>query len=156
MLSRNDFRSTTSGQACSGNTSVNGRISASSLRCARTTTPCPTPSAYLPSDKGAVENGVGVLKRGLRGREFETYDQLRAAVTALVCELNARPNSMTGKRPDDLIALERRGPLPERYPLAFWSESRVRSDCHVQVRSNFYSVPYQLVGKTVVARLDAT
>jgi transposase len=109
-----------------------------------------------PTDKGAVENGVGVLKRGLRGREFTTYDQLRAAITALVRELNARPNSRTGKRPDDLIALERRGPLPERYPLAFWSESRVRSDCHVQVRSNFYSVPYQLVGKTVVARLDAT
>jgi hypothetical protein len=32
----------------------------------------------------------------------------------------------------------------------------VRTDCHVQVRRNFNSVPYQLVGKTVVARVDAT
>jgi transposase len=69
-----------------------------------------------PTDKGAVENGVGVLKRGLRGREFETYDQLRAAVTALVCELNARPNSMTGKRPDDLIALETPRPVTRALP----------------------------------------
>jgi transposase len=109
-----------------------------------------------PTDKGAVENGVGALKKFLRGRTFESLDDLRATVAAWVREMNARPNSRTGKRPDDLIALERRGPLPERYPLAFWSEHRVRTDYHVQVRWNFYSVPYQLVGKTVVARVDAT
>jgi transposase len=109
-----------------------------------------------PTDKGAVENGVGALKKALRGRNLETLDELRAAVAAWVREMNARPNSRTGKRPNDLIALERRGPLPERYPLAFWSEHRARTDCHVQVRSNFYSVPYQLVGRIVVARVDAT
>jgi transposase len=109
-----------------------------------------------PTDKGAVENGVGVLKKALRGRKIETLDELRAAVAAVIRELNARPNSRTGKRPDDLIVLERRGRLPEPYPLAFWSKHRVRSDCHVQVRSNFYSVPYTLVGKDVVVRLDAT
>ena len=109
-----------------------------------------------PTDKGAVENGVGALKKFLRGRTFETLQELRDAVAAWAREMNARPNSRTGKRPNDLIALERRGPLPDRYPLAFWSEHRVRTDCHVQVRSNFYSVPYQLVGKTIVARVDAT
>lgn len=109
-----------------------------------------------PTDKGAVENGVGALKKALRGRTFETLEDLRAAVAACVREMNARPHSRTGQRPDDLIGIERRGPLPERYPLAFWSEHRVRTDCHVQVRSNFYSVPYKLVGKTVVVRLDAT
>jgi len=109
-----------------------------------------------PTDKGAVENGVGVLKKALRGRIFETLDDLRVAVATCIRELNARPNSKTGKRPDDVIVLERRGPLPERYPLAFWSEHQVRTDCHVQVRSNFYSVPYTLVGKKVVIRLDAS
>jgi transposase len=109
-----------------------------------------------PTDKGAVENGIGVLKKALRGRTFETLSELRAAVAAWMREINARPNSKTGKRPDDLIAFERRGPLPERYPLAFWSEHRVRTDCHVQVRSNFYSVPYRLIGKKIVVRVDAT
>lgn len=69
--------------------------------------------------------------------------------------MNSRPNALTGKRPDDLIADERRGSLQEHYPIATWSEHRVRTDCHVQVRSNFYSVPYEHVGKRVVVRLDA-
>jgi transposase len=109
-----------------------------------------------PTDKGAVESGIGALKRALRGHSFETLEELRAAVAVAVREMNARPHSTTGRRPNDLIALEHRGPLPEPYPIAAWSEHRVRTDCHVQVHSNFYSVPYTLVGKRVVVRVDAT
>jgi hypothetical protein len=54
-----------------------------------------------------------------------------------------------------LIAAERRHALPDVYPIAHWKEHRVRTDCHVQVQRNFYSVPYKLVGKVVVVRLDA-
>ena len=32
----------------------------------------------------------------------------------------------------------------------------MRTDCHVQVRYNFYSVPHTLVGKRIVVRVDAT
>jgi transposase len=108
-----------------------------------------------PTDKGSVENGVGALKKGLRGRDFQNLDALRQAVAAWMRAMNERPNALTGKRPADLIADERRGSLPEAYPIAAWSEHRVRSDCHVQVRSNFYSVPYEHVGKRVVVRVDA-
>jgi transposase len=109
-----------------------------------------------PTDKGAVENGVGVLKRALRGRSFAALDDLQRAVTTIVNELNNRPSALDHRRPNDLIVHERRGDLPERFPIGAWSEHRVRTDCHVQVRANFYSVPHQLVGKKVVARVDAT
>jgi transposase len=36
-----------------------------------------------PTDKGSVENGVGVLKRALRGRTFETLEQLQVVIGAL-------------------------------------------------------------------------
>jgi transposase len=85
-----------------------------------------------PTDKGAVENGVGVLKRALRGRAFGSLEDLQRTVTTI------------------------NGALPERFPVAAWSEHRVRTDCHVQVRSNFYSVPYTLVGKVVVVRVDSS
>ena len=45
--------------------------------------------------------------------------------------------------------------MPEPFPIGEWSEHRVRTDCHIQVRANFYSVPYKLVGKVVVVRVDA-
>ena len=83
-----------------------------------------------PTDKDAVESLVSTLKEALRGCAFEALDELRATVAAVMRARNERPNSRTGKRPDDLIALERHAPLPERYPLAFWSKHRVRSDCH--------------------------
>jgi len=108
-----------------------------------------------PTDKGAVENGVGVLKRALRGRSFETLEELQRAAKTAIDELNARASSLDHRRPNDLIIDERAKPLPERFTIAAWSEHRVRTDCHIQVRSNFYSVPYTLVGKRVVVRCDA-
>jgi hypothetical protein len=67
---------------------------------------------------------------------------------------NDREHSVTGRRPNDLLPLERRGPLPDAYPLALWAESRVRNDIHVCVQKNFYSVPWYLAGKKVVVRID--
>jgi transposase len=87
-----------------------------------------------PTDKGAVENGVGVLKRALRGRTFSTLADLQRAVKTTIDELNDRASALHHRRPSDLIAHERRGALPERFPIGAWSEHRVRSDCHVQVR----------------------
>jgi hypothetical protein len=107
-----------------------------------------------PTDKGAVENGVGVLKRALRGRTFDSLEDLRLAVKTIFDELNARPSALDHRRPIDLIIAERQKPLPERFTVASWSEHRVRTDCHIQVRANFYSVPHTLVGKRVVVRID--
>jgi hypothetical protein len=109
-----------------------------------------------PTDKGAVENGVGVLKRALRGRTFSSLEELQRAVKTIIDELNDRPSALDHRRADDLIVHERRGDLPEPFPIGAWSEHRVRTDCHVQVRANFYSVPHKLVGKVVVVRVDSS
>jgi hypothetical protein len=109
-----------------------------------------------PTDKGAVENGVGVLKRALRGRAFGSLEELQQAVRTVINELNARPSTLDHRRPNDLIVQERRRALPELFPIGEWSEHRVRTDCHVQVRANFYSVPHTLVGKVVVVRVDSS
>jgi hypothetical protein len=106
-----------------------------------------------PTDKAAAERGVRTVRAFLKGRRFPTYEGLRAAVKEHMALHNDRPNSLTGKRPNDLIALERHGELPDPYPLACWKEVRVRTDCHVQIDYNFYSVPYRLVGKKVAARI---
>jgi len=108
-----------------------------------------------PTDKGCVENSVGALKKGLRGRTFASLADLRAAASAWARTSNDRPNSATHRRPNDLLAAERGRDLPEPYPIARWSEHRVRTDCHVQVDYNFYSVPYTLAGKRIVVRVDA-
>jgi transposase len=109
-----------------------------------------------PTDKGAVENAVGALKKSLRGRTFATLEDLRTAVREHQRSYNQREHSVTRRKPADLFEAERRGALPEPYPIATWSEHKVRTDCHVQVLRNFYSVPYTLVGKTVVVRVDRT
>jgi len=108
-----------------------------------------------PTDKGSVENSVGILKRALRGREMRTLEELERAVTVVTVSLNERAGSLDHRRPNDLIVDERKKPLPERFTVANWSEHRVRTDSHIQVRSNFYSVPHTLVGKRVVVRSDA-
>jgi len=108
-----------------------------------------------PTDKGRVENAVGVLKKSLRGRAFGSFEELLAAVAHHMQLVNDRPHSLTGKRPNELLPCERRHALPEPYPLAQWGEFRVRRDCHVGVHKNFYSVPYRLAGKSVVVRVDA-
>lgn len=108
-----------------------------------------------PTDKGSVENGVKALKSGLRGRSFASLEALREAVAARTFALNERVHSVTQRRPVDLFESERRGEMPEVYPIALWTEAKVRRDCHVQAHYNYYSVPYRFVGKTVVLRIDA-
>ena len=107
-----------------------------------------------PTDKGSVERGVRTLRSYLKGRSLATYELLRKAVKHHMGLMNLATHSVTGKRPVDLIWRERRGELPSPYPLARWGEYRVRTDCHIQVRHNFYSVPYRLVGKKVAVRVD--
>lgn len=107
-----------------------------------------------PTDKGMVENAVKTLKSGLRGRSFTSLDELRSAVATQTRITNERIHSVTHRRPLDLFVAEQLVSLPDPYPIASWSESKVRSDCHIQVLYNYYSVPYTFIGKTVVVRMD--
>ena len=107
-----------------------------------------------PTDKAHVERAVRTVRAFLKGRSLTILSALRGAVKEHMVLYNDRPHSISGQRANDLIALESCGELPEPFPLAPWKEVRVRTDCHVQVEHNFYSVPYRLTGKKVAVRLD--
>lgn len=48
-------------------------------------------------------------------------------------------------------------PLPSvRFTFEEWKKVKVHLDYHVQIYYNYYSVPYQLVGKTLTARVTGT
>jgi transposase len=116
-----------------------------------------------PRDKAKVESAVQVTQRWilarLRHRTFFSLSELNAAIQALLEDLNSRPfRKLPGSRRSQYEALDRPalGPLPaERYELAEWRKIRVNIDYHVEVAGHYYSVPYQLCGRELEARLTA-
>jgi transposase len=117
-----------------------------------------------PKDKAKVETGVLVVERwilaSLRHRQFHTLGELNAAIAELLERLNDRPfKKLPGNRRSLFEALDQPalGPLPRApYEYADWSKVRVGPDYHVEVDGHHYSVPYQLVGEELEARLTAT
>jgi len=119
--------------------------------------------ARRPRDKAKVEVGVQVVERWilarLRNRVFFSLSELNSAIAQLLTELNARAfKRREGSRASLFAELERPAlrPLPlKRYEFATWKKAKVHLDYHVEVERAYYSVPYQLIGKTVEVRLSA-
>jgi transposase len=116
-----------------------------------------------PRDKAKAEAGVQVVERwilaALRKRRFTSLAELNQAIAELLERLNQRSfRKRSGSRRSLFEALDRPAlkPLPvERYELAEWKTARVNIDYHVELERHYYSVPYQLVGQRVEARLTA-
>lgn len=114
-----------------------------------------------PRDKAKVEVGVQIVQRWilarLRHQTFFTVAELNLAIVALLQDLNQRPfKKKAGCRQSVFDEQERSAlaPLPLRhYEYARWKQAKVHPDYHVQVERSFYSVPYQLVGQVVDARI---
>jgi len=118
---------------------------------------------YKPRDKAKVEAGVLLAERWiiarLRHRHFTSLAEANAAIAECVEQLNARPfKKLDGSRRSLFEALDRPAlrPLPpERYEFATWKRAKVNIDYHIEADHHYYSVPYQLVGKTVEVRSSA-
>jgi len=114
-----------------------------------------------PRDKAKVEGGVLIVERWilarLRNCTFFSLAELNKAIAALLGELNTRPfQRQEGNRLSLFERIERPAlrPLPMKpYEFAAWKKAKVNLDYHVQIERAFYSVPYQLIGKTVDVRL---
>jgi transposase len=114
-----------------------------------------------PRDKAVVESAVGVVERwilaALRHRKFFSIAELNEAIAALLERLNQRPfRKREGTRASLFAALDQPAlkPLPvERYSAADWKNCRANIDYHIEVDRHYYSVPYQLVGQLLEARL---
>lgn len=118
---------------------------------------------FKPRDKAKAEAGVLVVQRWilarLRKRRLFSLAEANAAIRELLDALNARVTRHLGASRRDLFeqldgpALK---PLPiEPYEYAEWMERRAGLDYHVEVEKHYYSVPYQLLKKTLWVRLTA-
>ena len=110
-----------------------------------------------PKDKAKAEVGVQVAERWLlarlRDETFFSLAELNVRLRALLADLNHRPMQKLGVSRRELFerldqpALKA---LPaDRYEMGTWTTCRVNIDYHVEVKDNFYSVPYQLIHERV-------
>jgi len=117
-----------------------------------------------PKDKPKAELSVLLAQRWilavLRHRTFFSLDELNEAIWELLPRLNERKlQKLDVSRRDLFEQLDR--PLlqplpPQRYELGEWFSPRVNIDYHVEIKKNYYSVPYTLVREKVESRVTAT
>ena len=117
-----------------------------------------------PKDKAKVEFSVLLVTRwilaALRKRRFFSLHELNAAIAELLEQLNAKPfQKMPGSRLSVFTDLDKPSAksLPtQRYEFAEVVTAHVSIDYHVSVDDHFYSVPYQLRGDQIRARMTSS
>lgn len=118
-----------------------------------------------PKGKPSVEGAVGKIATAviarLRDETFASVRDLNQAIRGCLADYNAAPfQKRAGSRLRVFEDVERATlmPLPATpYEYATWVHGRkVALDFHVAFETNRYSVPYQLVGKTVDLRVTDT
>ncbi|MFZ0159596.1 MAG: IS21 family transposase [Kineosporiaceae bacterium] len=116
-----------------------------------------------PRDKGQAENvvrfGANAIGAILRNRRFVGLVELNAAITEQVAALNAKAfQKREGSRREVFVRDEQPHllPLPAmRFELAELKKAKVGPNYHVQVDTNFYSVPHRLIGKRLDVRVTS-
>jgi transposase len=112
-----------------------------------------------PTDKPRVERAIPFIRSDFwQGRCFSNLAEINAALQTWCLEVaGMRIHGTTRQRPLEVFEqIERPALLPlpaEPFELVTWVRAKVARDCHVQVHSSWYSVPYQYAGKTVEVRL---
>jgi transposase len=116
-----------------------------------------------PKDKAKAEVGVQIVERWilarLRNQTFFCLAEANAAIRRLLNDLNGRPfKKLPGCRKEAFETLDRPAlkPLPaEAYTFSQWKKVRVGIDYHVEIDGHYYSVPFQLRGQQLDARITA-
>lgn len=117
-----------------------------------------------PRDKASVETAVQIVQReilgALRDHTFFSLGALNQEIGGLLATINARPFTQKEGCRQQLFETEERpvlAPLPDQpYQPAHWRRARVNIDYHIVVDKHFYSVPYDLVNRSVEVRLSET
>jgi len=117
-----------------------------------------------PKDKAKVESAVLIAERwiiaALRNHTFFDIGELNKAIGEKLEDFNNRPLQklkVSRKHLFETIDRPAMKALPERrYEYAQWEKHKVNIDYHVEVDHHYYSVPYQLKGETVDARITAS
>ncbi len=111
---------------------------------------------YRPRTKGKDERGVGYVKHNaVAGHAFASVAALEAHLAAWTRDVaDVRVHGTTGEAPmarfrrDEAPRLRRLADRPSFQPTREWVR-RVQADCTVELRRNWYSVPWRLLGETV-------
>jgi transposase len=104
-----------------------------------------------PRDKSQVESSIGWLEtwllEWLRGRSYNSFAELNAAIKARVTELVKRPfQKRAGSRQSVFLEIDRPAlrPLPPQpYETPIYVDRKVPSNYHVGYEGFYYSVPYR-------------
>lgn len=108
-----------------------------------------------PQEKGKVESGIKFIKNNfLKGRDFGTYCEMKSSLDLwLKIKCNNRVHGTTRKIPAEHFEAEEKSlllALPKNpFSIPTVSTRAVYRDCHVYIDYNYYSVPYEYVGKNV-------
>lgn len=110
--------------------------------------------AYHPNDKGKVESGIKYVKGNFfKGRKFESGTECDKKLRLWTEEANKRVHGTTKRVPLEVFEKEEKPkllPLPsEKYRKCQAGTRMVYHDCHIFVENNYYSVPFEYVGKEV-------
>ena len=108
-----------------------------------------------PNDKGKVEAGIKYVKSNFfLGRAFkDAKDVDRKLRNWLEDTCNQRVHGTTRKIPREVFELEERQKLkplpPKEFSMLKVGTRKVYHDCHIYLDYNYYSVPFEYVGKEV-------
>lgn len=114
---------------------------------------------YRPNDKGKVECGIKYVKGNFfTGRIFRDGDDVdRQLKHWQENTCNSRIHGTTRKIPREVFEQEERHKLKalplEEFKLHESGTRKVYHDCHIYVGYNYYSVPFEYVGKVVEIEL---
>ena len=114
---------------------------------------------YRPNDKGKVESGIQYVKGNFfKGRQFHSETDLKQRLRKWQEKANRRLHGTTRKVPAEVFAKEESKKLlklPDQpFPLTKVGTRKVYHDCHVYIQYNYYSVPFEYVGKEVEICVD--
>jgi transposase len=113
-----------------------------------------------PRDKPKAEGTVGIIETwimaALRNGQFFSLPELNEAIKIKLDEFNNRPfQKLEGSRQTKF--LEEKPfllPLPRHpFELSTWKVATVQKDYHVACQNQYYSVPYEYIGKKVDLRI---
>lgn len=114
-----------------------------------------------PKDKSKAEVGVQIAERWicarLRKMTFTSIHEINEAIRPLLERINQKVmKSYRASRHELFQSIDRpamKALTPVRFEVCEWSKARVNIDYHIEVLGHYYSVPFQLIGRTVDVKI---
>lgn len=116
---------------------------------------------YQPNDKGKVESGIKYVKGNFfKGRRFTDAGDCERKLRQWMEDANKRIHGTTKRIPEEVFKKEERHkllPLPtSKWKSCHAGTRLVYHDCHIFAQNNYYSVPFEYVGKEVEIEISDT